>query len=252
MDRLIHIALNTIKYAQEDSTIRANNLANISVPGYRRDIEPKNVDTSFVLPDQELKTRAYAMREGKNRFSNEDGQIEHTQRETDVAIVGEGYFVIQPESGVPALSRRGDFRVSQDGLLVDGTGALVLNEQMQPVVLPPYRALVFGNNGQITIEPIDGEPGQREEIGFIGTANVDTADLQKFADGHIRRRDGEQIVTDLQADIKQGYLEKSNVNSVEELVRTLHRQRHYELNIKLLSVAREIDESGSSVMRLPR
>jgi flagellar basal-body rod protein FlgF len=252
MDRLIHIALNTIKYAQEDSTIRANNLANISVPGYRRDIEPKNVDTSFVMPDQELRSRAFAMREGKNRFSNEDGQIEHTQRETDIAIVGEGYFVIEPDNGEPALSRRGDFRVSQDGFLVDGTGAKVLNEQMQPVLLPPYRELVFGDHGQITIEPIDGEPGQREEIGFVATAKVETGDLQKYSDGHIRRRDGGPLVPDLQADIKQGYLEKSNVNTVEELVRTLHRQRHYELNIKLLSVAREIDESGSSVMRLPR
>ena len=146
----------------------------------------------------------------------------------------------------------GDFRVDQDGFLVDGAGNKILNQGLQPIVLPPYRQLVIGNDGRITIEPLDGEPGQRDEIGFIGTIQADVKDLKKSGDGNIRFIDNRDIQPDQEAQIAQGYLETSNVNPTEELVEMLHRQRHYELNVRLMSIARELDESGASIMRLPR
>ena len=252
MDRLVHLALNTIKHAQEDSAIRSNNLANVNVPGFRRDLEPKNVENSFLKAMETHESRAYALREGKNRFSDEQGRIEYTGNETDVAINGEGYFVIQPLQGDVALSRRGDFRVNNEGFLIDGEGNQILNDGMQPVVLPPYRELVIGNDGRITIEPLDGEAGQRDEIGFLATVTAGAADLKKFIDGEIRFVDERAIQPDGQAEITQGYLETSNVNSVDEMVRMLKKQRHYELNVRLMSVARELDESGASIMRMPR
>lgn len=252
MDRLVHLALNTIKHAQEDSTIRSNNLANVSVPGFRRDLEPKNVESSFLKSMEAHETRAYALREGKNRFSDEQGRIDHTGNETDVAINGGGYFVIQPVEGDIALSRRGDFRVNIDGFLIDGEGNQVLNAGLQPIVLPPYRTLVIGNDGRITIEPLDGEPGQRDEIGFVATIAPEVKDLKKFIDGEIRFVDERAIQPDQQAEITQGYLESSNVNPVDEMVHMLKKQRHYELNVRLMTVARELDESGASIMRMPR
>lgn len=252
MDRLVHLALNTIKHAQEDSAIRSNNLANVTVPGFRRDMEPKNVESSFLKALETHESRAYALREGKNRFSDDQGRIEYTGNETDVTINGDGYFIIQPKQGEQALSRRGDFRVNIEGFLIDGEGNQVLNDGLQPIVLPPYRELVIGNDGRISIEPLDGEPGQRDEIGFIGTISPPVADLKKFIDGEIRFIDQRDIQPDQQAEITQGYLETSNVNPVDEMVRMLKKQRHYELNVRLMSVARELDESGASIMRLPR
>ena len=49
----------------------------------------------------------------------------------------------------------------------------------------------------------------------------------------------------------QGFVELANVNVVEELVNSIENQRHYEINIKMISSASELDEAGSSLMRLP-
>ena len=47
------------------------------------------------------------------------------------------------------------------------------------------------------------------------------------------------------------YLEKSNVNSVEELILTLEHQRNYETHVKFINLAKEMDEGGASLMRIP-
>ena len=252
MDRLLHLSLNAIKHSKEDSSIRSNNLANVNVPGFRKDIEPPMIESSFLKTLESFETRAFSLREGKNRFDDNQGRLDFTENEKDVAINGSGYFLMMPENNEPALSRRGDFRVDQDGFLVDGAGNKILNQGLQPIVHPPYRQLVIGNDGRITIEPLDGEPGQRDEIGFIGTIQAEVKDLKKSGDGNIRFIDNRDIQPDQLAEIAQGYLETSNVNPTEELVEMLHRQRHYELNVRLMSIARELDESGASIMRLPR
>lgn len=251
MDRLIFTALNTIQFAQEDNAIRSNNLANVSVPGFRKDLEPKVVSTGFLEAMEQFDTRAYAIREGKNRFSREPGRLDYTEQQTDVAITGDGFFMVQPETGDPALSRRGDFRVDTQGRLMDGAGSLVLSNNLQPIVLPPYRSITIGENGLISLELIGGEPGEFQEIVQIGTTLAENIELKKHEDGHIRQLDGTIPAADQQTRVIQGYLESSNVNSVEELVESIARQRSYELNIRIISTARELDESGASLMRMP-
>lgn len=251
MDRLIFTALNTIQFAQEDNIIRSNNLANVSVPGYRKDLEPKVVNTGFLDAMEQFDTRAYAIREGRNRFSREPGRLDYTEQPTDVAITGDGFFFIQTPSGEPALSRRGDFRVDTQGQLIDGAGNLVLSANLQPITLPPYRSISIGEHGMISLELVGGEPGEIQETVQIGTTLAEAVELKKHADGHIRMTDGTLPPADQNTRMIQGYLESSNVNSVEELVESMQRQRAYEINIRIISTARELDESGATLMRMP-
>ena len=74
--------------------------------------------------------------------------------------------------------------------------------------------------------------------------------LEKSLDGAIPP-DGTIPPADQQAKILNGSLETSNVNTVEELVENIKRQREYELNVKLISIARDLDEAGASLMRMP-
>ena len=67
--------------------------------------------------------------------------LDNTQNPLDIAINNEGYFVIQPEDGSPALSRRGDFYVNENGQLLDGAGNKVLDAGMQPLVIPAFREI---------------------------------------------------------------------------------------------------------------
>ena len=90
-----------------------------------------------------------------------------------------------------------------------------------------------------------------EEIAQIGTTLATNADLKKFPDGHIRLRDGGIPEIDQETRMVQGYLEGSNVNTVQELIENMQRQRTFELNVRMISVAKEIDEAGTSVLRMP-
>ena len=70
-------------------------------------------------------------------------------------------------------------------------------------------------------------------------------------DGHLRLSSGGIPNADQAAVLSQGFLEGSNIDAVSELVGTMEDQRQFEINIKLISLSKEIDEGGSSLMRLP-
>ena len=86
MDRLLHLSLNAIKHSKEDSSIRSNNLANVNVPGFRKDIEPPMIESSFLETLESFETRAFSLREGKNRFDDNQGRLDFTENEKDVPI----------------------------------------------------------------------------------------------------------------------------------------------------------------------
>ena len=79
------------------------------MPGFRRDLEPKEVGTGF-LAAIEGSRQAFSIRAGMNRFSREAGHLDYTEQPTDISVSGPGLFVIEPVSGEGRKSRRGDFR----------------------------------------------------------------------------------------------------------------------------------------------
>ena len=76
-------------------------------------------------------------------------------------------------------------------------------------------------------------------------------ELNKFADGEIRLEDG--TVPPVSADMRvvAKHLELSNVNVTEELINSIEDQRAYEINVKMISSASELDEAGAALMRMP-
>ena len=98
----------------QNQQITAQNISNASVVGYRRDSNSE-FGTVYLDSDKGLNTRVFATRE-IGAFSNKQGNLESTENPLDVAIKGEGYFLIQPAEGELALSRRGDLKVDKAGL----------------------------------------------------------------------------------------------------------------------------------------
>ena len=70
-------------------------------------------------------------------------------------------------------------------------------------------------------------------------------------DGNIRKIDGTVPDPDQTAKFGQGYLESSNVNAIEELVRNIDMQRQFEINVKLIKKASDLDAAGAKLMDLP-
>ena len=249
---MIHTALNTLKNLSANRSVRAQNMSNINVPGHRKDLNT-NFTSGFLHEVKQYDTRVFALHDGANGFSNKQGQLNPTGLETDIAINGPGFFIVQPKTGDPALSRRGDFSVSNTGLLVDGAGAKILSVDGAAIEIPPNKKMIVAENGDVIIEPLNGAVGERQLVGTIGTSLGGSKEdpLIKSLDGHLRLASGGVPGADQAAVLSQGFLESSNIDAVSELVGSMEDQRQFEINIKLISLSKEIDEGGSSLMKLP-
>ena len=76
MDKLIYTAFNTVNNIYDNRSVRAQNLANIAVPGYKRDLGAKSVGTAFLENFDTLQSRAMAVQDDNNYFSTQLGSAE--------------------------------------------------------------------------------------------------------------------------------------------------------------------------------
>ena len=250
MDKLIYTAFNTVNNIYDNRAVRAQNLANISVPGYKRDLGAKSVGTAFLDNMQTLQSRAMAIQDDNNYFSTQPGSLSQTDVETDVAISGDGYLIVQG-SGDLSLSRRGDLSVANDGTLENGTSQKILNTELVPIQVPDHRSLKISDDGEVIIEPLGSPQGTEQRIGKIALTLAAGVELKKFPDGEIRSIDGTVPPLDNSVRVLPKHVELSNVNITAELISSIEDQRQYEINIKMISSASELDEAGTSLMRLP-
>jgi flagellar basal-body rod protein FlgF len=86
---------------------------------------------------------------------------------------------------------------------------------------------------------------------MIGTTLAQGLALAKGEDGQIRPQTGPLPAPDQAAKVAQGVLEGSNVNPTEELIASIDLQRSFELNMRVISAAKEIDEAGAQLLRAP-
>ena len=101
------------------------------------------------------------------------------------------------------------------------------------------------------IEPLGSAPGTKQTVGRLALTLAADMGLKKFPDGEIRPESGELPQQDNEVSIVSQHVELSNVNITDELVNSIEDQRQYEINIKLISSAGDIDEAGASLMRMP-
>ncbi|MFY9675614.1 MAG: flagellar basal-body rod protein FlgF [Terriglobales bacterium] len=199
----------------------ANNLANISTPGYRgqNNIFRSLLASSSAYPLSPLNRAVnnYSVL-GDTQLDLSQGNLEHTGSDLDFAIQGSGFFSVKTSSG-DAYTRDGNFHVSADGFLVTAAGDKVM-----------------GDNGPI---PIVGAPVSVSPDGTISVNGVlaGTLKVVDFPAGTPLESLGQTYYTApantakpaTQASIQQGSLESSNVNAVASAVQLVTVQRYAEL-----------------------
>ena len=250
MDKMIFTAFNTLNNIYDNRSVRAQNMANVNVPGYRRDIGTRPSGVAFMDNFNTLQSRALPIRDDLNYFEETPGTLSATASDLDVAVRGAGYFAVKGP-GAPSLTRRGDLTIDADGFLVNGSKHQMLNQEGVPIEVPPYRSARISDDGAVIIEPVGSEPGTQVVVDRLGIVGASELPLKKFPDGEVRAEDGSLPPIDPSKSVVIRHMELSNVNITEELVNTIEDQRQYEINIKLLTSAKEADEAGASLMRLP-
>ena len=249
MDRSIYTALNSMNILRDNKSVTAQNLANVNVTGFQKDIQI-NFASVYLDRDKGIDPRVMALQE-PGGFDSTPGPMQQTGAPLDLAVDGYGYFIVKPENGKTALSRRGDFTVSADGTLRDGTGTQPLSVDLEPITVPPHRKISISGDGIIEIEPLNAPLGQTVIVGQIATTFGSEVPLGKTIDGFVRPVDGSIPAPDNRTLLLSGFLEGSNVKSVDELVTGIDQSRAYEINVKFISTAQEIDEASASLMRMP-
>ena len=250
MDRLAQTALSAIRQMKDTKFDLAHNLSNVNVPGFRRDL-PNEGNAAFLKELNKVSAKVLPLEVERRSFSFEAGQLQSTGVNTDIAILNEGFLFISPENGEIALSRRGDLGVNAENQLVNGAGDLVLSDGLAPIVMPEFVDFSVTDIGEVLVQQPGAIDGDFTSVGFIGSTTSELDQLVKSLDGNIRKSDGTVPDPDQTAQFGQGYLESSNVSAIEELINNIDMQRQFEINIKLIKKASELDSAGSKLLSLP-
>jgi len=227
-------------------TANANNLANTQTSGFKSDLEQFR---SMPVFGAGYPTRVYAMTE-KPGTDLSSGSIQTTGRELDVAINGEGYFVVQGPDGKEAYTRAGDLRVTSEGLLQTGGGLQLVGEN-GPIAIPPSEKLTIGSDGTISIIPLGtGNATTLTQVERIKMVKPDPATLEKRNDGLLHVKDDLPLEASAEVSLVQGALEGSNVNAINAMVEMIELAKNFELQTKVMKNADENSGVSARLMQM--
>ena len=249
MDKLVYTAATGLKAHMAAQAAIANNMANVSTTGFRAD--------RVVFDRIELKgggSRFDARTPAAEEVTDADrslGAMMQTGRNLDVALSGANTWIaVQAPDGTEGYTRRGDLSVSASGTLQTGDGFLVMGSG-GPITIPPYNTLSIGSDGSISIVPQGAEATETTVIDKVKIVSDKGSSTVKGLDNLMHVRGGGVLPEDMDAKLAAGTLEQSNVNMTQVLVDMIENQRSYEVQANMLKSAKDMDESGASLMRLP-
>ncbi len=245
MDKMIFTMLNSMKNVQHKQTNNAHEIANVITPGFKKSFseQTKSLD---VHVDGALNSRAMPISKATNIVDMNPGALMISGRALDIYINDAGALVVQGPEGQELYTRRGDLSVSANGMLVTGTGHLVIGDD-GPITVPQGSNISIANDGRVNMIP----PGSHLEVqvGRIKLVNTADQDMLIREDGLYQLEKGD-LPLDGEIRITPKALEGSNVNAVDAMVRMIQLSRQYEMAVNMIKNAREVDAASASTMRL--
>lgn len=240
MDALIYTIMSGANRTLKAQQVRANNLANADTPGFRADIELASAQT---VPGYGYDARHMVVPQ-PTAVSDRAGVLNQTGRELDVAVQGKGFFAVATPDG-EGYTRAGQFNVAPDGRLMLNNREVLGDGGA--IVLPAHRQVQIAANGVVSVLP----PGQTamQEVGRLKLVNPAPEELTKNSDGLIVSRFGDAVPADDTVRVQAGYLERSNVSAVEEMVASMSLNRSFEMQLKMFNAANEMAEAGNRLVR---
>ena len=252
MLRALWTAATGMTAQQENIDVISNNIANVNTTGYKKmrasfqdliyqTVEQPGVPTSDTSQNPTGKQIGLGTRIAGTYGIFTQGNMIKTDRQLDIAIEGDGFFKIVLPDGTEAYTRDGNFKLDKDGRIVTGMG-YPLSPQ---ITIPP-------NAVQISISP-DGkvvaimDDNTTTELGRITLVKfINPAGLKRIGNNLYVKTDasGDPIEANPGTQglgiLRQGFLEASNVDIVEEMINLITAQRAYEFNAKAIRAGDEM------------
>jgi len=229
----------------------ANNLANANTVGFKRD-RVVFEDLFYSIEQQPGAQRAdnNTLAQGGVQMGNgthmvgtqkifTTGNLQTTNNALDVAVMGNGFLQVRRPNGEAGFTRAGQLQIDQNGVLVNAQGLPLV-----PQITVPANAssISIGENGTVSAtipgNTAPSELGQLTLTSFINPTGLQALGENLFAETAASGAPTEGRPGDAQfGKLKQGALEGSNVQVVEEMVDMIAAQRTYEMNTKVLTAA---------------
>jgi flagellar basal-body rod protein FlgG len=224
----------------------ANNLANVNTTAFKKDklafhdtfirfAHDYLVDERTYLRGEKLFPKGHIMAKARLSAQQADlaqGSLERTGNQLDFALSGPGFFTLQGD-GEMLYTRAGNFVTDADGMLrtVDGYPVMV---DGGPLIIPPGGSIQVDGSGNIQV---NGQPaGSFDLVDF-----TDPAQLERMGSNNYRVADGVGGAPPEDMTVAQGFIEKSNVEVVTEMVSMIETQRAFTMYTKMMQTDSDLD-----------
>ncbi len=244
MENASYIALSRQATLREQLAVTAQNVANLNTPGY------KAQRTLFVeyLAEPEGRASRYGVDPAVSMVIDQavlrdirPGPVDRTGNTLDVALVGDGYLVVETPAG-PRYTRNGRLSIDIDRRLVDGNGLPILDKRDREITIPQDAGeITILEDGTITTA--EGEVGQLQIVAF-DRAN----ELIPLGGNLLTTNQVPQDAVDTR--VAQGMVERSNIQAAVEMTRLIEVSRAYERAGSLIKS--EHDRQRDAIKRLGR
>ncbi len=264
MVRSLWTAATGMNGQQSNIDAISNNLSNVNTTGYKQqrvEFEDLMYQTKKLAgtPATEDTVTPVGIQQGAGvklaatqRIFNQ-GTIQNTGVDTDVAVVGDGFFRVQQYDGSYAYTRDGSFKVDETGQLVTSNGYRVMPE----IILPEgydLSTLNISDGGRVSVkvngnnDPVD--VGQLELYRFPNEPGLKAQGNNLFT---VTNASGDPIANrpglDGMGVTKHKFLEMSNVSVVNEMVQMIVAQRAYEFNSKAIQTTDNMLNTAANLKR---
>ena len=242
------IAKTGMSAQQTNMDVVSHNLSNVSTTGYKRqsavfeDLIYQNLRQvgANTTEQNQLPTGLHlglGVRTVATSRNFTQGSLQETKNSLDVAINGNGFFEVTMPDGTIGYTRDGSFQVDAQGRVVTSSGLPVANG-----ITVPQGATSISISADGVVSAIVAGNTQPQQLGslamssFINPAGLEPVGQNLFKESAASGQPQQGTPgTNGLGIIKQGFLESSNVNVVEELVNMIQTQRAYEMNSKAIS-----------------
>lgn len=260
MIRSLYTAATGMQAQQLNMDVIANNLANVNTTGFKKSranfqellYQTVRAAGSTQAQGMEIPTGVQVglgtTTSGTQKIFTQ-GDYQETDNDLDMVIEGDGFFQVTLPSGDTAYTRDGSFSKDSNGRLVTSDGY-----PMSPEITIPTGAkdISIGVDGTVTATV----SGSTQQIGQIQIANfLNPAGLSSLGGNVYAKTDasGEPVTgtpgEDNLGEIKQKYVEMSNVKVVEEMVNMIVAQRAYEVNSKCIQASDDMLSTANNLKR---
>jgi flagellar basal-body rod protein FlgF len=236
MENSIYIALSRQMALAERMSIVSNNIANMNTPGFKSEhaLQIEDVVRQDVIKEDMSFVRDYG------QFTNkQQGPLEFTGNDLDLALEGTGFFAIE-NKGETHYSRAGNFKLNEKNMLVNAAGLPVLDEGEAPIEIPEgIKQITVSDKGVII--------GDDQPVAKLLIAEFDNIDALTLTGGTLYKSEDKPQISQTTR-LVQGSLEKSNVNGVLEMTDMIEISRQYQSTARLLQ--NEHDRVRAAIKKL--